>query len=146
MRKADRGNPDLVSAQAPPEKPGPLDEARDLFEQMAGEAVRRAQVENKEARSRGPVTRILLAITMVASLLAAATMFYGMYYFPDAPIRQIAGKYVGKGGSPRTQEDFEAFLRWEKAMLVVFPSVFVFGLAFGLTDVMQRPKDAGQGS
>jgi hypothetical protein len=76
---------------------------------------------------------LALALTIIASLLAAATMFYGMYHFPDAPIRQTAGGYVGKGGRARTQQDFEAFLKWEKAMLIVFPSVFVFGFAFGIT-------------
>ena len=88
------------------------------------------------------MTRILLGLTITASLIAAATMFYGIYYFPDAPIRQTAGGYVGKGGTARTQEDFEAFLRWEKAMLVVFPSVFVFGFAFGITDAMRKRKAA----
>ena len=89
------------------------------------------------------MTRILLALTLVSSLIAAATMFYGIYYFPDAPIRQVAGGYVGKGGSARTQQDFDAFLVWKKVMLFVFPSVFVFGLAFGITDSRQRRRDAG---
>ena len=142
MRKPDRGSSDLLPAQTPPEKQGTLEEARDLFERMADEAVRRSQVERKEAKSRGPVVRLLLALTIAASLLAAATLFYGMYYFPDAPIRQTAGGYAGKGGRARTQEEFEAFLRWEKALLVVFPSVFVFGVAFGITDLMQRRKVA----
>jgi hypothetical protein len=132
--------PDLPRAQAASEKQGSPGEARDLFERMAGEAVRQSEVERKEAKSRRPVTRILLALTIAASLLAAATMFYGIYYFPDAPIRQTSGGYAGKGGGRRTQGDFEAFLRWQKATLVVFPLVFGFGFAFGLTEVMQKRK------
>lgn len=128
----------MFPAQATPEKQGTLDEARDLSERMVGEAVRHSQVETKEAKSRGPVARFLLALTILASLFATTTMFYGMYYFPDAPIRQTAEGYVGKGGTARTQEDFEAFLRWEKTMLIAFPSVFVFGFAFGITNVRQR--------
>ena len=142
MGKSDRRRPDLLPGQAPPEQQGSLDEARDLFERMKGEAIRRSRVGRKEVKSRGPVTRILLALTIVASLLAAATMVYGIYHFPDAPIRQRAGAYVGKGGTARTQKDFEAFLNWEKTMLIVFPAVFVFGFGFGLADVMQRRKDA----
>lgn len=134
----------LSPAEAPPEKQGPLDGAGDLFERMAGEAARQFHVERKQAKSRRPLARLLLVLTIAASLLAAATMIYGMYYFPDAPIRQKAGAYVGKGGGPRTQEDFEAFLRWEKTMLVGFPLAFGFGFAFGITELIQRRKDAAK--
>ena len=142
MRKTDSGSPDPPPGQPPSEEQGTLDEARDLFDRMSGEAVRQSEVERKEAKLRRPLARILLALTIAASLLAAATMFYGMYCFPDAPIRQRAGGYVGKGGSARTQADFELFLSWEKTMLTVFPLVFVFGFAFGITEVVQRRKDA----
>ena len=95
----------------------------------------------RKMKSRRPLQRILLALTLGAVLLTAVTMFYGIYYFPDAPLRQIAAGYVGKGGGPRTQEDFEAFVIWERALLTAFSLSFVFGVAFGITDVMQRRKD-----
>jgi hypothetical protein len=107
---------------------------------MVGEVTHQSEVERQAARSRGPVARLLLALTITAGLLAAATMFYGVYNFPDAPIRQTASGYEGKGGRPRTQEDFEAFIRWEKTMMVVFPAVFGFGLAFACIDAMQHRK------
>jgi hypothetical protein len=133
----------LSPPQAPSEEHDRPDDARDLIERLAGEAARQSRVERKEAKSRDPVTRILLGLTIAASLIAAATMCYGIYYFPDAPIRQTAEGFVGKGGSARTGEDFEAFLRWKKVMLFVVPSVFVFGVAFGITEARQRRKDAG---
>jgi hypothetical protein len=67
---------------------GSLDQTRALFERMAGEAVRRSELHPEEARSRGAVARVLLAITIVAGLLAGGLMVYGVYNFPDAPIRQ----------------------------------------------------------
>ena len=140
MRKPDRYRPNSPLARAPRAKQGPFDEARVLFEKMVGEVARRSEVERQAARSRGPVARVLLALTIAAGLLAAATMFYGVYNFPDAPIRQTAGGYEGKGGRARTQEDFEAFIAWEKAMIVVFPAVFGFGFASACIDAMQRRK------
>ncbi len=140
MSKPDRPSESFPD-QAPPEKPGQLDEARDLFGRMASEAVLQSHVAQNKAKSRGLVTRTLLMLTIAASLLAAATMVYGIYYFPDAPIRQTDGGYVSKVGRPSTQEEFDAFLRWEKAMFLFFPSVFVFGIAFGITDRVQRRQD-----
>ena len=124
------------SPEAPRKEHGSFDEVRELFDRMAGEAARQAEVERKAAKTRRPLAKILLAFTLASSLFAAATMFYGMYYFPDAPIRQKAEGYVGKGGTARKQEDFEAFLQWEKAMLVAFPMVFVFGFGFGITEAI----------
>ena len=140
MRKPDRHPPDSSPTRASRAKQGPLDEVRTLFEKMVGEVTRLSEVERQAARSRGPVARLLLALTIVAGLLAAATMFYGVYNFPDAPIRQTAEGYEGKGGRARTQEDFEAFIGWEKTMIVVFPAVFGLGFALAISDAMQRRK------
>jgi hypothetical protein len=65
-------------------------------------------------------------------------MFYGVYNFPDAPIRQMAGGYRGKGGRERTQEDFAAFIRWKKALIVVFPAAFGLGFAQAVSEARQR--------
>ena len=140
MKKPDRHRPDSSPARALRDRQGPLDEARALFDKMVDEVTRRSEVERQAARSRGPVTRVLLALTIVAGLLAAATMFYGVYNFPDAPIQQTAGGYGDKGGRTRTQEDFEAFIRWKKTMIVVFPAVFGSGFALGISDAMQRRR------
>jgi hypothetical protein len=121
---------------------GRIDEARDLFDTMVGEATRQANLESDAARSRGPVTKALLALTIVAVVLAAATMAYGIYTFPDAPIRATDGGYRGKGGTLRTVKDFEAFGAWKTALLTVVPSVFVFGFAFAVADARRRRRKA----
>jgi hypothetical protein len=140
LKKTDHQSPHSPASQAPQERQGAFNEARQLFERMKGEALRHSELEREEARSRGPLARILLVLTIAACLLAGATMVYGIYNFPDAPIRQTEGGYAGKGGKPRTQEDFEAFVRWEKAMFIVFPSALLLGFAFGITDARQRRK------
>jgi hypothetical protein len=99
-----------------------------------------SEQERAAAKARGPVARVLLVLTVASILLTAATMFYGIYNFPDAPIRQTAGGYVGKGGSVRTREDFEAFNVWKKTLLFVAPSAFVFGFAFTIADARKRSK------
>lgn len=93
MNKTDRRNPSAPPAPAPPHRPGTLDEAQALFESMLGEAKRRSQFEREEVRSRGPLARVLLVLTIAAALLSAATMLYGVYHFPDAP-NQAAGRPV----------------------------------------------------
>lgn len=140
MKKTDHHSPDTPTGQAPQERQGAFNEARRLFRRMSVEAERRSELEREKVRSRGPLARILLILTITACLLAGATMIYGVYNFPDAPIRQTKDGYAGKRGKPRTQEDFEAFLRWEKTMFIVFPSAFLLGFAFGITDARQRRK------
>ena len=94
-------------------------------------------------KARGPFARLLLGLTLAACLLTAATMCYGIYNFPDAPLRQTAGGYAGKHGGARTREDYERFVAWEKAMLVAFPAVFVLAFAFALADAGRRAKRDG---
>ena len=141
MKESGRRSSHLPSTQAPQRgQSALLDEAQALFERMAGEAKRRAELEQEEARSRSPVARLLLVLTIAACLLAAATGIYGAYNFPDAPIRKTAGGYAGKVGKPHTQEDYEAFIVWEKTMFIVFPTAFALGFAFGITEAMRRRK------
>jgi hypothetical protein len=88
----------------------------------------------------GHISRLLLVLTLIACVGAVATGLYGVFKFPDAPIRQTAGGYFGKGGRPRTKSDFEAFVKWQRAMFIVFPSAFIFGFAYGITDSIQRRR------
>jgi hypothetical protein len=140
MNTPDHRSSSSSSDQAPQHRPGALDEAQTLFKRMAGEATRQSALEREEARLRGPVARFLLVLTIAACLLAVATGLYGVYNFPDAPIRQGKGVYIGKGGKPHTQEEFEAFILWQQAMFIIFPSAFVLGFGFGIADAMQRRK------
>ena len=114
-----------------------LDEARVLFDRMAGEAVRQSEAEQQRAKSRSPLLRALLVLTLAAAFVVAVTMFYGAYYFPDAPIRATAQGYAGKGGTVRTQQDFESFVSWKRTLLVAFVMVLVLSVSFGITDAMK---------
>jgi hypothetical protein len=89
---------------------------------------------------RGAVTRALLALTLLAVTAAGATAVYGVYHFPDAPIRPSAGGYVGKTGAPHTRGDYERFLRWSLAMWTAFPAAFVLGATFVYSDARDRRR------
>jgi cytochrome c-type biogenesis protein CcmH/NrfG len=140
MSNRERQSPDSQAGQPSEQNQNALDEAQALFERMAGEVTRRSESERAQAQNRGPVVRLLLVLTIVMCLAAAATGLYGAYNFPDAPIRETAGVYVGKGGKIHTQEEFEAFVLWKQVMFIVFPSAFVLGFVYGITDAGQRRK------
>ena len=101
---------------------------------MSGEATERSKAEQEDTRARGPLQRILLILTITAFLVAAGTGIYGVYNFPDAPIRQTAEGYRGKGGKAHTLDEFEKFVVWKRTMFVTFPSAFLFGFAFAIAD------------
>ena len=89
---------------------------------------------------RGALTRTLLALTLLAVTTAAATALYGVYHFPDAPIRASASGYVGKTGAPHTREDYERFLRWSLVMWTAFPTAFILGASFVYSDTRDRRR------
>lgn len=140
MRKTEPQNLPSPPRQPLQQNQGALDEAEALFERMLGEATRPSGFGHNQPQRRSAVARLLLVLTMVACLLAAATGLYGAYNFLDAPIKKTESGYVGKGGKIHTQEEFEAFILWKQVMFIIFPSAFVLGFAFGITDAMQRRK------
>lgn len=142
MKGSDREGPNEPPNQRSGETHKQIDEAKNLLETMMAEATRRSKRESDAARSRGPAARVLLALTIVAAVLAAATLVYGIFTFPDAPIRETASGYTGKGGTARTQGDFERFVAWKTAMLTIVPSAFVLAFAFAVADARQRRRKA----
>ncbi|MGR9046799.1 MAG: hypothetical protein ACU83N_16065 [Gammaproteobacteria bacterium] len=115
-----------------------LTETRKLCQDMVQEARDRAEAESRAARTRGPFAKFLLAVTLAAGLLSAGTMFYGIYNFPDAPIRQTATGFEGKAGRVRTEQDFKAFKAWEKALILSIATTFCFGFALAVSDRLRR--------
>jgi hypothetical protein len=140
MRKTESQDLDSPPGQPAQQNQGALDGSEVLFERMASEITRRLKSDHNQPQRRSAVTRLLLVLTIVMCLLAAATGLYGAYNFLDAPIRKTESGYVGKGGKIHTQEEFEAFVLWKQVMLIVFPSAFVFGFAFVITDAIQCSK------
>jgi hypothetical protein len=125
-----------VSAETSEQNKDAFDEARAMYDRMSAEARRQAEAERRA--NRGPLVKILQGLMITAALAAAVTFFYGIYTFPDAPLRQTTEGYANKQGKPRTKEDFEKFKFWEKAFVISFSSVFAFGFAFGITDALVR--------
>jgi hypothetical protein len=119
---------------------GSLGEVGMLFKHWAGESRRQTEIDKKEARHRSGLTKILLALTLAAVVSAVGSGIYGVYNFPDAPLRPAANGYVGKLGKPHTAAEFENYLLWKKALLITFPAVFVFGFAFGFSDNRDRRR------
>lgn len=133
MKESERQSLRADSKQVP-QSQGMMDEVRELFRRGMDEVERHSESERAAARGRGPLARVLLVLTIGACLAAVGAGVYGVYNFPDAPLRRAGEGYVGKYGKPHTREEFEAFVRWKSAMLVVFPSAFVLAFAFALAD------------
>jgi hypothetical protein len=140
MKEPERRSPRSTSEEVPGQSLGALDEARELLRRGMDEVERQAESGREAARARGPLARVLLGLTIAACLSAVGAGVYGVYNFPDAPIRQAAGGYVGKYGKPHTREEFEAFVLWKSVMFVAFPSAFVLGFAFALADGAGRRR------
>lgn len=142
MKGANQQNPFSASQPDRAERESQSGSVADVFAEMVGKAKRQAESDRARAQSRGPVARLLLALTVVAAMCAVATGIYGVYNFPDAPLRFKDGGYVGKTGKARTRADYEAYTAWKGRMLIVFPSVFILGFAFALADSRSRRKKA----
>ena len=61
---------------------------------------------------------VLLAKVLFGVFLVAFA--YGLYRFPDSPIRYVDGQYVGKYGALHSREDFEQMKLWERAYIGTF--------------------------
>lgn len=119
---------------------GIIGEARALFDRMAGEAKRQAHRDQEAARRGGPATKALFATCLVAAALAVATLIYGFIQFPDAPIRQTAGGYVGKHGAPYTRAHYDKFKLWEKVIFASFALTFLTGFGAVVAEKLNRRK------
>jgi hypothetical protein len=106
-----------------------MGDVRSLYNQLVGEATRLAEQDRARAKRRGPVAKTLLAIAVVSGLFGAVTFFYGVYRFPDGPLRETPGGYVSKHGHPRTREDYEMFKLWEKVVWATFGFTFLTGFS-----------------
>ena len=133
-RKGPYGAPRADTPQ-PVAEPGSVGH---LARELIAEAQALAEVDRAEAASRGPMTKLLLLLTLVAFFSAGSTTIYGIYNFPDAPIRLRGGAYVGKGDTTRTRQDYENFLSWSRAMWVTYPATFLIGSAFVWADSRSR--------
>lgn len=136
---------DDAAAKTPPNHPAaPRAEEPEGVGALTGRLISgaraRAEAERREAAPRGAVTRALLALTLMLVTAAAATFAYGIYNFPDAPIRPRGTGYVGRTGRPHARGDYERYLDWGLAMWAVFPAAFIAGAAFGYFEARDRRR------
>lgn len=133
MNRDDDRLPYLTPPRQPePSEPSPIEQIFDA----ATEAARRSARKPPS----GPVARILGGLTIVAGLVAAATLVYGIVMFPDAPIRETPKGFVGKTGAPHTAADHEGFQQWLTALFIIFPTAFALGFAYAAASSLGRRK------
>lgn len=97
-------------------------------------------------RGRAPVptaVRLLTLLPFVLILALAGTLLYGVVRYPDAPLRPAGNGYVGKGGRPHTEEEYEDFTRWESATLIAFPTCLALAAVAMVTSFVLRRRASG---
>jgi hypothetical protein len=126
-----RKHNDTFSTSPAPESQriNPIDEARALYKHYVNYAVRDIDRLHTAGVNTKPVwLRIVELIGILAVVLAVVILAYGVYKWPDAPIRQTASGYAGKTGVAHTSEDYELFKDWEKSLLVIVPVAFIVNI------------------
>ena len=136
-------NDDYENFRLPPpsnQQLGAFEEASRLFEHMRGEVKRQSEIEREAERHRSSFVKALFALMLVSCLLAVGVGVYGIYNFPDAPVREKQGVYSGKYGKPYEKEDFERFVVWKQALFASFAATFTLGFTFAALDKRERRR------
>ena len=134
-----------TSPDPQPRRINPIAEARALYKRYVNYAVRDINRLHKAGVNTKPAwLRIVDLIGILAVVLAVVILAYGIYKWPDAPIRQTASGYAGKTGVAHAREEYESFKDWEKSLLVVVPLAFVVNIGAAVI-WKRRAKHQGQG-
>jgi hypothetical protein len=116
---------------------------REIFDESLDRAKREIETERERSRTRSPFVKFLHALLITAAISVVFTFAYGIYNFPDAPLRlKDNGEYRGKSGKLHTQQEYENFKLWETTLLVVFPALFIFAFAFHIADSREKNRQA----
>lgn len=129
-----------ISEKAAEQNQGAFGEARMIFDEMMSEVNRQAEIEREDRRRRSLFVNSLLVLTLISVLAAVPVGTYGIYNFPDAPIRQKGEIFTGRRGKPHTRESYERFVIWQKALFISFGSTLLFGFAFGIADSREKRR------
>jgi hypothetical protein len=132
----------FATSDAPqPERIKSFDEARALYRRYVNYAVEDINRPHPAGENAKPVwLRIVNLIGILAVVLAVVILAFGVYAWPDAPIRQTASGYAGKTGVAHTGEEYELFKYWEKCLLVVVPLAFIVNIGAAIIS-KRRGKD-----
>ena len=85
--------------------------------------------------------RVFNFICVILIVIVVLIMIFGIFKWPDAPIRQTPGGFVGKTGGAHTREDYELFKLWEKSLLVSVPLAFAVNFIAALAK-RKRKKES----
>ena len=137
MKKNDYGN-----FQMPPlnQQHNAFEEASRLFGHMTSEVKRQSEIDREADRNRSPLVKAFFALALLSCLLAVGVGAYGIYSFPDAPIKENGSEYSGKYGKPYKKDDFEKFVLWKQSLFVSFAAVFTLGFTGAALDARERRK------
>ncbi len=146
MRHRNHNDTSSTSPAPQPQRISPIDEARALYKRYVNFAVRDINRLHRAGGNTKPAwLRIVDLIGILAVVLAVMVLAYGVYKWPDAPIRQTASGHAGKTGVAHTREEYELFKDWEKSLLVVVPVAFIVNIGAAVI-WKRRGKRQGQGS
>ena len=93
---------------------------------------------NNDARPGGQRALNFIGVALV--IIAALILAFGAFKWPDAPIRQAPGGFVGKTGIAHTHEDYELFKIWEKSLFVSFPLAFAVNIIAAVANRMRKKE------
>jgi hypothetical protein len=142
MSNPERRSPAAAPDSATSKQAAEFASVGELVGELVTEARTRAEADRLDARTRAPVTRLLLLITLLAVVATGATTIYGIWNFADAPIRAIGSGYAGKNGTERTQRDYENYVAWSRAMWIAYPATILVAFAFVWADNRDRRAKA----
>jgi len=74
------------------------------------------------------VTRHAEDLARAIFIVIGVLWTYGVYYYPDAPIRRCGDGFCGKHGPTRTLAEFQSFENWE--------GLFIFTFILGFLSVL----------
>jgi len=78
----------------------------------------------------GRTITTLRYVALVVFGALVVVMGYGLYYFPDAPIRYVDGQYVDKRGRIHTKADFEFVRVWERVFIASWVASAVSAVSY----------------
>jgi len=80
------------------------------------------QLKSMTCKDYYEASRVLLFIGLISWLS------FGLFFFPDAPLKVYGTFYCGKFGRAHHAEEYNAFLIWQKAGMALLLTIFVYSI------------------
>jgi hypothetical protein len=87
---------------------------------------------------RHRIARVFYMAATIAGVIFVATSIYGISKYPAAPIRPDGATFKDKLGNHYTEQEYESFERWKRAMML--SGATCFALAFSGQIIQKIPK------